>query len=190
MMEAAELIRRAGRKDGDAVTQLVSQHEVAIRSYAAKVAPRPDMAEDIAQDAFVQALKSLHKFKEGADFGLWMKGIVRNMARRAWDRLYRDRKLARDSLAEYVEELAAGYDDGEDTEIKDRYLIMLRRCIEKLSVKSAELVKLRYQMEMKCSDIADRIHASVAAVKMALTRVRNGLRKCVRRGMEGSSDAV
>jgi RNA polymerase sigma-70 factor (ECF subfamily) len=190
MIEAAELIRRARRRDGDAVTQLVMRYEVTIRSYAARVAPRPDMAEDVAQDAFVQALRSLDRFQEGADFGLWVRGIVRNIARQAWDRLYRDRKIARDSLAEYVEKLAGRYDADEDEDVKNRYLDALRRCLERLSEKSMELVKLRYHLGMKCADIADRIDTSNAAVKMALLRVRNALRKCIRQNVRESAGAA
>jgi RNA polymerase sigma-70 factor len=179
-MEAVELIRRAKRKDGDAVTQLIARYELAIRSYSAKIAPRPDMAEDIAQEAFLRALRDLGRFREDADFGLWVRGIVRNVARGMWDRLYRDRRVARDRLAEYVQELAAEYHQADNAGVRQDYLEALRRCLEKLSAKGAELVKLRYHLNMKCAEIAERIESSRAAVKMTLMRIREGLRKCIR----------
>ncbi len=190
MTETASLIRRAQQKDGDAVTQLISKYEFAIRSYAAKVAPRPDMTEDIAQEAFLRARGSLDNFRINEDFGLWMRGIVRNVARGMWDRLYRDRRIARDSLAEYVQQLAARYHEGDRADIRERHIEALRRCLERLSAKGGELVKLRYHLNMRCAEIAERIESSAAAVKMALMRIRNGLRKCVRQQVEESPGAA
>jgi len=189
-MEAVELIRRAKRQESAAVAQLVSRYELVIRSYAAKVAPRPDMAEDIAQEAFLRALRGLDRFREDADFGLWMRGIVRNVARAMWDKLYRDRRIRRDRLAEYVQGLADEYHEADDNDIRQRHLDALRRCLEKLSAKGSELVKLRYHLNMKCADIAERIESSRAAVKMALMRIRDGLRKCVRHQVKENTGAA
>jgi RNA polymerase sigma-70 factor len=190
MTETASLVRRARRTDGDAVAELISRYELAIRSYAAKVAPRPDMGEDIAQEAFLRALANLDKFRVNEDFGLWVRGIVRNVARGMWDKLYRDRKIARDNLAEYVQELAGRYHEADDADVRQHYLEALRRCMQKLTSKGAELVKLRYHLNMRCAEIADRIESSSAAVKMALMRIRNGLRKCIRQQVKESPGAV
>jgi RNA polymerase sigma-70 factor len=189
-MNTITLVRNARRGDERSVAELVSRYEVSVRLYAAKVAPSPDMADDVAQDAFVEMLKSLDRFDENGDFGLWMRGIVRNVARRAWDRLYRDRRIQRDSLAGYVEELAATYESGEDIESGEQRLLALRACLERLPVKSSELVKLHYYLGMRCADIGARIRTSNDAVKMALMRIRRALRKCIREYLGESTGAA
>ena len=44
-------------------------------TYAALVAPSPDLAEDIAQEVFIESIKSLPRFDPSRDFGTWLRGI-------------------------------------------------------------------------------------------------------------------
>ena len=185
MSETRELIEQVRQGSGAAASRLVSLHEASVRTYAAKVAPRPDLTEDIAQEAFVQALRSIDRFDLDADFTFWMRGIVRNMARRAWERVYREEKVRKDALAEYIEQLAVQEDPAEDAGRKNEYLAALRRCIEKLRGKSSELVKLHYSLGVSCKEIAKKISTTADAVKMALMRVRKNLRKCIETQIKG-----
>src|SRR5688572_31240862 len=74
-----EQIGRLQSGDRDAAEALIARYEMRVRLYAAKVAPRAGMAEDIAQKAFLLALQNIHKFDPAGDFGVWMCGIVRNV---------------------------------------------------------------------------------------------------------------
>ena len=178
------LLQRVLAGDPAAIADLVRQHEAAVRLYAAKVAPRPDMAEDIAQKAFLEALKSMANFDPTRSFQFWMQGIVRNVARREWKRLAQQSGLERDGLAEYIEKLASSPEPVDDSAVSDR-LDALRACLEKLPGKSREVVKLRYAMEMSCRDVSARLGLTIAAVKMSLLRVRGALRQCVKGRMQG-----
>ncbi len=173
-----DLIQGASAGDAASAAALIDRHEVQVRLYAAKVAPRPDMAEDVAQKAFLMALKNLGSFDPSRDFALWMRGIVRNVARQEWERMAVRSRVERDGLAGYLEELAARPEP--ETEIDERWLKALRGCVEKLPDRSREIVSLHYTMGMSCRHVADRIGTSVHAVKMAMVRIRGALRGCVR----------
>jgi RNA polymerase sigma-70 factor (ECF subfamily) len=172
-----DLIRRIKAGDAASAAVLINRHELRIRMYAAKVAPRPDMAEDVAQKAFLMALKSIESFDPTRDFALWMQGIVRNVARQEWERLALRSRVERDGLAGYLEELAARPEP--ESEIDERWLKALRGCVQKLPDRSREIVNLHYSMGMSCRHVAERIGTSVHAVKMAMVRIRGALRGCV-----------
>ena len=171
----------AGIRSGNekAAAALVKAYNVEVRCYAAKIAPRPGMAEEIAQDAFIECLKSIGSFDTGSDFMPWMRGIIRNMARRAWEKIYKEEKVRKDGLAEYIEKLAAQGDPESDISSKNNQLQALRRCVKKLSEKGKELVTLKYSLQVTCKEVAGKIGTSIEAVKMALTRVRRKLKKCI-----------
>lgn len=177
----SDLFERARARDAEALTHLVSGYETRVRLYAAKVAPRPDMAEDVAQKAFLIALRQIETFDPSGDFGLWMHGIVRNVARQEWERMATRSRVERDGLAKYLEQLASA----SDTEAvpDDRWMDALRGCMEKLPDKAREMVRLRYVMGMSCRDISKRVGTSVDAAKMALMRIRGLLRGCVKSRM-------
>jgi RNA polymerase sigma-70 factor (ECF subfamily) len=171
----------AGIRSGNekAASALVLEYGIEVRCYAAKVAPRPGMAEEIAQDAFIECLQHIERYDASSDFMAWMRGIIRNMARRAWDRIYREEKIHKDGLAEYVEKLTEEKTTESGSSLETRRLQALRRCVKKLSERGKELVKLKYSLQVTCEEIAHKIDTSTDAVKMALCRVRKKLRKCI-----------
>src|SRR5687767_14343453 len=125
-----DLVTRAAARDPAAAAELIARHELRVRLYAAKVAPRPDLAEDVAQRAFVLALQHLGRFDPERDFALWMQGIVRNVARQEWRRLARRSRVERDDLAEYLERVAAQAQP--DEPLDEARLAALRACVDRL----------------------------------------------------------
>ena len=175
------MIERVRARDEGATAALIRRYELGVRLYAAKVAPRPDMAQDVAQKAFLLALKSIDRFDPAGDFGLWMRGIVRNVARQEWERLVARSKAERDGLAEYLDRLSSE----PEPEGNERWLAALRDCVEQLPERGKEIVKLRYSLGMSCKDMSQKIGTSVDAVKMAMVRVRGDLRMCVKGKLAG-----
>ena len=179
-----DLVRKVRAGDATSTAALIGRHELRIRLYAAKVAPRPDMAEDIAQKAFVAALKNLEQFDPTRDFALWMQGIVRNVARQEWERLAFRSRVERDGLAEYLEQLSIPAE--EESGFDDQWLEALRGCVEHLQNRAREIVSLHYSMGLSCKTVAEKIGISADAVKMALVRIRGSLRGCVKTKLEGA----
>jgi RNA polymerase sigma-70 factor, ECF subfamily len=169
----------------NSIAELIARHEVAVRLYAAKIAPRPDMAEDIAQKAFVIAIQKCETFDAARSFPAWMQGIVRNVVRNEWEHLALHSKVERDTLAAYVETLASMPSDLEQLEHAQLRLQAMKKCIERLPERARQIVHLHYEMELACAVIASKIGTSVHAVKMALVRLRQDLRQCIQARLSG-----
>lgn len=172
-----DLAERVRRGDREAAAELIARYEPRVRLYAAKLAPRPGLAEDIAQKAFLQALQSIERYDPSRDLGFWLQGIVRHVALQEWRELTRRSRVERDDLAAYLEELAEAPAD--DDAARARFLKLLRGCIERLPDRAREMVKLHYSLGARCQEVAERLGIQLGAVKMALVRIRRMLRDCV-----------
>src|ERR671936_399142 len=81
--ENAALIERARTGDGRAFEQLALHEERALYRHAARILGAGPDAEDVVQDAFLSAWRSIGSF-EGSSFRAWLFRIVTN---RALDRI-------------------------------------------------------------------------------------------------------
>ena len=107
--------RRAAAGDRAAFAMLVEKHERPLRAFLARTAGR-DLADDIAQDAFLRAWRKSGQYDGRARYSTWLTSI-------AWrcrlDHLRRDR-----APDQHPAEFAGR--SGEDAEVND----MLRRLSE------------------------------------------------------------
>ena len=70
------LVRRAKAGELTAFEELVSRHERQIYSLALRLLQNPHDAEDITQQAFLNALEHLAGFREEASFATWLNRIA------------------------------------------------------------------------------------------------------------------
>jgi RNA polymerase sigma-70 factor (ECF subfamily) len=81
----AELIARAlVSDDRDAFGDLVRRHQSAVRHFLRHLTQGDAaLADDLAQDTFVQAWRGLRRFRGDATFSTWLLGIAHNHWRNA-----------------------------------------------------------------------------------------------------------
>jgi RNA polymerase sigma-70 factor (ECF subfamily) len=92
--EDAALVARARSGDVDAFQELVDRHQVAIFNVVLRTVKDPGIAEDVTQDAFLRAWRSLRQFRGGNVRG-WLMRIAVN---RAYDTLRSQKRRPADSL--------------------------------------------------------------------------------------------
>ena len=85
----ADLIGAARAGDPAAFGALVARHQQSAVRIAAVALGSAEGADDVAQDAFVKAHRSLARFREGSPFEPWLFRIITNTAR---NRLRRQRR--------------------------------------------------------------------------------------------------
>ncbi len=78
--DTADLVRRARQGDAPALEALARRHLRAAHAVALSVVRQVDLAEDVAQDAFVVAMERLEDCREPARFAGWLLAIVRTRA--------------------------------------------------------------------------------------------------------------
>ena len=82
-------LARARRNDARAFEQIYRLYSRAAYTLALRLSGRPDVAEDVVQEAFMKAMEKLGSFRGDAPFGAWLKRLVANCA---IDRLRADRR--------------------------------------------------------------------------------------------------
>lgn len=73
-----ELVDAARHGDGPAINALVLETQVEVLRLCAHLGSQDD-AEDLAQDAYLRAFDSLHKFRGESQFRSWLLAIARNV---------------------------------------------------------------------------------------------------------------
>ena len=119
-------------------------------------------AQDLAQETFVQALKSAHRFRGDSVVYTWLHGILLNLCRR---HLRKQKRLVFDeerTLRETIESRPADELD------RNFCATNLAQAIQKLTPEHREVVVLRYYENMKIEGIARHIGVSKGTVKSRL----------------------
>ena len=78
-----ELVARAKAGDLDAFEELVHRHERAVYSLARRMLQNEHDAEDVTQQAFLNALEHLGGFRAEASFSTWLLRIATHAALKA-----------------------------------------------------------------------------------------------------------
>ena len=82
-----------------AFEELVRDHQADVYRLALRFVRDPPTAEDVTQEAFVHAFRSLRRFRGGSKFSTWLFRITRNCAVDAIRRRERRRSYERAALA-------------------------------------------------------------------------------------------
>lgn len=133
--------------------------------------------EDVMQEVALAAFQALAGFDERRSFTGWVVGIAQHKAV-DWLRRHGNRRLGiRDDQA--LATLAAVAAELEQ-EFSSRELA-LHGCLEVLTGRSRDIVRMHYIEATPIADMATRLGLSVVNVKVMLHRVREVLRTCVER---------
>jgi RNA polymerase sigma-70 factor (ECF subfamily) len=149
----------------------------------------PELAEELFQELSVVVIEKIATFDPARDFGAWVRGIARNLHRRALEsrrgrtrnQVVYDPALVDVVLAAYESRTAA-----EQVEKQD-HAHRLQRCLEQLPPHHRELMRDRYESNRTIPNIAGLRNRTVSAVETALCRIRAALLECIRRGVASSS---
>jgi RNA polymerase sigma-70 factor (ECF subfamily) len=153
------LIRRAQQRDQVALTQLYEENFDRIYRYCAiKIGDRTE-AEDMTQQVFLNAIKSLHTYKfKGMPFSSWLYRIAHNQV---VDYL---RKKSRRATVPIDETVAADDDPIGQTELKLE-IEELATATQKLTPAQREVISLRFAAELSVAEVARAMGKSEGAIK-------------------------
>lgn len=180
----SDLVRRCLAGDDDAFASLHRTHAGRIKVYFKRSGFSPADADDLAQETFARAFKSLGGFDPArGPFGAWLSAIARNVARRHWGR----RGPHADSLdPELAEEMLSFRDHPGDSMQASEELDALARCIDALPRQLAAIIRLRYVTGLTTRGIAAETGLAEATVRLRLDEAVSLLRGC----MAGKGHAV
>jgi len=167
----AAMVRRAQRGDRTAFAELVRSHHARLISAARALVRDADAAEDISQDAFVDAYRQLPTLKRPERFSAWLFGIARHKA------LNHLRTVGREVPSATVEPPPS--DPPEDR-------LALREKLDCLAERDREILAAKYLQDLSYEEIAETLGLTVNAVRVRCCRARQALRE----QLSGSDSAV
>jgi RNA polymerase sigma-70 factor (ECF subfamily) len=184
-LDASErsLLERAVQGDVEAFSELVRTHYPAIRVYLGSHVHDHAALDDLAQDVFLRAFRGLPTLRHAVAFRGWLIGIARNRALEHLRELVRRDVIGRDRFQEMFAQAQVAFLDAEDDEEGQGGidLVALRRCLGGLPAQSARLVEEHYLKGRSIVSLAAEANRSAGSVRMALLRLRESLRDCIRR---------
>ncbi len=174
-------------KNGDdcAFGELVNTHWDKIYNRANSLLSNHQDAEEVAQDTFLRARKSIVNFRGECSLSTWLYHIATNLARNKhwyWWRRKRGESVSLDSQVGDDEntrlcDVIAGDDDtpAEETEFNE-FARTLPEAIASLPAKYGDVIKLRVARDLSYEEISAELGISVGTVKSRLSRAREYLR--------------
>jgi RNA polymerase sigma-70 factor (ECF subfamily) len=165
----AALVRRVQAGDTGAYADLVARYRDRLGRYALHMLGNREDAEEVLQDAFVRAYRSLARCDDPERFGAWLYGILVNRCRTTGARAARRaRRFVHDPVALEAAPLAA---PDPLTEWDDA----IRWALARLPSESREAFLLKHVEELEYEDMARLTGAGVSALKMRVKRAREQL---------------
>ncbi len=172
-------IERVLQGDANAFEHLVHAYEKNVYNLALRSLGNPQDAEDVTQEAFLKAYRSLSSFRGDSKFSVWLYRIVSNLCL----------DLLRAKQRRPVQSLTVENDEGEvdELEISDEHFSpekLLDRKLTRESVQrglaslpddSRQILLLRELQGMSYEEIGDTLGLEPGTVKSRIFRARKKL---------------
>jgi RNA polymerase sigma factor (sigma-70 family) len=152
----AQVVTLAALGDDRAFTELVRRRQSTVRGMLRRLCGDATLADDLAQETFVQAWRTLAQLRNAGAFGGWLKQV----AVRVWLQHARRGKLALETLEEA--------EDAAVPEFEGR--LDLERALERLNPPQRLCVVLSYGEGLSHGEIADSTGWPLGTVKSHVAR--------------------
>ena len=171
----SELVRKSQLGDKAAFEQLVIRHQDLVFSLAYKLTGNREMANDVAQEAFIRAWKAIEKFRGDSTFSTWIYRITVNTA---WTLRKKAKKHNTLNIDDTYEPIVI--DEKKDPElvaINSDLSSVLINALDKIPIEQRIIVELKNIEGRSHKEIADYLDISVTAAKVRLRRAHQKLRQ-------------
>jgi RNA polymerase sigma-70 factor (ECF subfamily) len=160
--------RGGGALEDRSVEALVAAHQRGLIQFLLRYVGDEDTARDLAQQAFIQALTHLDRFRQESALRTWLFRIARNLATDHLRTRHRDEPLEDQDAADPNARSWVGGD-----------VPRLRAAVGRLPRRQREVVELRAYEEMEFPEIARVLDTTALAARVnyhfALKRLRKEL---------------
>ena len=183
-------VNEARTGNGDAFEALVLRYQGKIVNYASAMTRDASDAEDVAQETFVRAYRSLHQFRGDSSFKTWLYRIATNVARTHRRLRAGQSRLVEQSLDDDTQALRAG--DVPSGEASVETVVILRDAINSaLAMLPDELrvaIILRDVEGLDYKEIARVTSSPIGTVESRIFRARRVLRPLLRPHVSAPSE--
>jgi RNA polymerase sigma factor (sigma-70 family) len=178
-----ELIQQVLAGNQSAYADLVKRHQRFVFSLGMRFAKNREDAEEIAQDCFIKAYRSLASFQQQSKFSTWLYSIVYTTAMTFLRKKRVDTtSIDNDEAFIQIESKPGSYDDN-NIENKSRSYY-LNQAIDQLLPDDATIITMFYKGEQSLDEIAQVLGIEANTVKVKLFRARQRLKDKLERNLK------
>lgn len=168
-----DYIREIESGNVNAYAMLVTKYKDMIFTLALRMVGNREDAEEVAQDSFVKAYKSLSTFKGTSKFSTWLYRIVYNTS---LDYLKKKKRVVFSEHIDQINESDVGVMQNALTYIEaEERKAMIQKALQKLPEDDSAILTLFYFEELSLKEISEVVQLSYDNVKIKLHRSRKKL---------------
>ena len=177
MNGSEDLIARARAGDQEAFRLLFVRFSRPVFQFIYQLVSQRDLADELTQETFVRAFRSLNQLRDDSRFSTWLFGIGHNVARE----FLRTRQRQIESLSEDI-------DQSEDTRtispvdglLEKELNLAIEKALQELDEERRAIFVLKVFQQRSYQEIVEITGFSLAKIKTELHRARLKLRQRLR----------
>ena len=174
MNSSEELVVRARRGDEEAFRTIFERYTRPVISFIFYMVNRRELAEELAQETFVRAYKSIGTLRDEAKVGTWLFGIAKNVARESLRSRLRE---ARNGI-HYPGPEASDEQSSPDKILMEKELIsVMRRALDALDEDKRLVFTLKVYQQHSYEEISEITGFSLPKIRNDIYRARAELRR-------------
>ena len=181
MMDEHQAIQRLKQGDISGLEFLVARHQVKAVRTAYLITRDLGLAEDVVQDSFLQAFRSINGFDSTRLFEPWFMRSVVNASVKMMQRSAKQVEVGDEADESLFAELAARVESVEEQVESIEIQNQIWDAMQKLSPRQRAVIVQRYFLEMSEKEMADEAGSAVGTVKWMLNAARERLRGLIER---------
>lgn len=170
-MTDEQLVDRVKNGDRDAYRQLVERYQAYVFSTILRMVRQRQLAEDLAQETFLQAYRSLPGFDGRSRFSSWLYRIAHNKAI-DWSRSRAKKEQSGETELQDVYKT----DDSVEDEVVIRDISRrLRQLISKMPPHYRDVLSMYFEQELSLGEIAEQLRVPRKTVQTRFIRGKKQL---------------
>lgn len=171
LQDASDELLILKHKEGskEAFDVLYHRHLPRVYKRVRYVIPESDI-EDVTQDIFIAAVKSLASFRGDAQFGTWLRTLTNHKVAE----FYRKRTRKQEPQLAPLSDALSQVTGGTSKSMEER--IFLQRALQDLPENYREIILLRFAEDLQFNEIADLTNQNLEATKSLFRRAIAALR--------------
>jgi len=168
----ADLLVKARGGSLFAFEEIVKRYQRRVYGMAYRIVRRHDLADDVAQEAFIRAFRALPSFDPTRPFGPWIGRIAANLAINH----VRSPEAREEELPDGHAEIPTPAEGPLDHVLDGEARQMLNRALDTLPAEQRAVFVLRAVEGLSYREIAESLDISMGTVMSRLSRAREKLR--------------
>ena len=165
--------------NSNAFSFIVDRHKDKAYNLAFRICGNHEEAEELAQDSFLKAYRSLSSFKMKSSFATWLYRIVYNTTI-SHIRIKKKGVLSLEDFPADATDFISGSTNEEEAE-KEYRSSLVNFALQKINEEDRALVSLYYYDEMSADEIADVTGLTKANIKVKLFRARQKMTEIIQK---------